>query len=213
MELTGWESFVTVFLGILFLIFEVSGQYRRSRRRRRMSFGGYVLVISIFLIFSAVIYFCYGLWYDWYWEKGPAIYADVNAAAADGCVVISIEQPVAGAENWEDFLAKTQMGQAAQISIAHSEGDAVYAVDVLIYDGVLYHYTKNSPYLHRASTVQTYPYLLRLSHDPNDLYESKISWVLTDKADLTVQELPEILYGDAQSYIAEVLLAETVWRP
>lgn len=208
MEPSGFKILFAVVLGIFFIIGKVESRHRYDRRHGRMSFGGYVLVISVFAVFVLIVHGIYSLWYDWHWEKGPPVYASAEAAAADCCVVNASGQPVDGQTHWEDFLQHTQNNQTARLLLARSDGGAVYVVDELFYDGVLYHYTQNTPYLHQDGSYHIYPYLVCLTYAPTDLYSRKISWVLTDKADLTVDELPGILYAEDAEYTAKTVLSE-----
>lgn len=214
---------IAVIIFFLRLILEGEKQYRHQRRWRQVSLTGRLLygVLVIAICFAA-----WGigeLYNNWYYEEGPAPYASVEAAAADGCVVIEgLGTFLDGEENWEEFLRYSQKGLAAAAPIAFSTGSAVTVVDQLYFDGVLYHYTDNTPYIHQDSVTEAYPYLLFLVKVPDpeagERYSRMESWVLTDKPDLTLDELPQIEYEEAtgkvsSGYRARRLTLYYEWLP
>lgn len=207
---------VTVVIAAFILLLQLA-EYESNKTRR---FWGDTPIraqlLYLVLVFAVIgiVWFFSDIWRDWYYEEGPRPYASVEAAAEDGCVVLAWNGIVAGREHWEEFLACAESWQPAQISIAHSDGGAVGVVHELRFDGFAYHYTENTRFLHQDSQQQTYPYLLCLTYKPpenKDTYSQKVTWVLTDKADLTAEEQHWAFADENKDYSLETILTEYHW--
>ena len=149
-------------------------------------------------------------------EEIPAPYATVEAAVADGCIVVNAPGFLEGGEDrWQQFFSLTNMGVPDSISIAVWGGGEARNVNALFYDGDNYHYTVQSRLKHRESTMKSYPYLLHLRYEPapeaGRSYLWKESYVLTDKADLTGEEAAEELHGTEYDFTVCELICAYEW--
>lgn len=203
-------------IGVLALLVS-HADFERNRSRRiwgSTPVAAQLVFLGISCAIIGVIWFVSNLWQDWYYTEAPPPYASIEAAAEDGCVVLGWDGIIAGREHWEDFLDQAEHHHAAQISIAHSEGSSVNVVHVLFFDGSVYHYTKNTRYLHQKSQQQTYPYLLCLTYEQPEVTDTDfqtVTWVLTDKADLTAEEQYWAFAEEDRDYSLETLLKEYHW--
>lgn len=206
---------VAVVIGGIILLLLLS-EHEKNKTRRFWGdtpIRAQLLYLVLVFVVIGIVWFFSDLWRAWYYEEGPRPYASVEAAAEDGCVVLGWDGIIAGREHWEEFLLRAESWQPAQISITHTDGGSVDVVHVLRFDGILYHYTKNTRYIHQDSESQTYPFLLCLTYEPpeEDLYSKKVTWVLTDKPDLTAEEQHWAFADEEKDYSLETLLAEYHW--
>ena len=105
----------------------------------------------------------------------------------------------------------------AAIQLAVSDGGSLTVVHQLYFDGYLFYFTPGSPYLRQTEETQSYPFLMCLSWEPSDweanLYSNRTAWILTDKADLTGEEVASHLYGMEYDYRMRKLISQTQWLP
>lgn len=208
---------IAVVIGVVVLLsLRVSYENRRNRRWESVPIRYQLLYLVIVVTICGVFWFFSQKWNDWYYEKAPVPYASVEAAAADGCLVVQAMSGIMdGEENWEAFLQSAKAMQPTEISIAIHDGGAVQNVNTLAYDGLLYHYTVNTRYIHQDSKTETYPFLLCLTYEPpaeeNAMYVRQVTWVLTDNPNLTGQELANRIYGTETEYTVRTLIEENEW--
>ena len=193
-------------------------RYRSMKRWGRISPLGRLLYGLLVAVVCLIAWGVSELYNGWYYEEAPAPYPSVEAAAADGCVVIeNLGTFLAGEEHWEEFLRYSQEGLPAVIQVAKSNGTSVSVVDRLYFDGALYHYTQNTKYIHQDSVTESYPYLVFLIEEPDpeagENYSRMESWVLSDQKDLTPEELPQMLYEPEEGSRAKRLTLYYEWLP
>lgn len=212
-----FKSVLTVLWWILLFCGTIYFRYRRIQRASKRRTRENILIGGFVLVLAAVIIGCFSLWHNWYYTPAPAPYETMDQAEADGCIIVRspglLER---GQERWEKFYGMTNFGIPDTISIAVWDAGKSQVVNTLLYDGALYHYTTHNGLLHHDSTTETYPYLLHLRYEPgpdeDKIYHWKESYVLTDKADLTGEELAEQLYGENASFRAVEIISNYEWK-
>ena len=162
-----------------------------------LSRGKRAALMAAWVAFCVLISFASHWWKAWYIAPNGPYYVSAEAAAADGCVVIlQPELMLDGEEHWADFLQSVNMGLPDFLRLAMVNGE-IRQVDELVFDGVGYSYVDRKPFKHHKEETESYPYLLNLSSDPDP---AKGMWVLTDKADLTRDELERTMGDPRRGY-------------
>lgn len=192
-------------------------QYRISKYLSRLRMREQLLLFGMGLAVFGLLCWGENRWREWRMEEIPAPYATMEAAVADGCIVVNAPGFLEGGEErWNQFFSLTNMGVPDGLSIAVWDGGEAQNVNGLFYDGEYYHYTVQSRFKHRESTTERYPYLLHLRYEPpadaDKLYCWKESYVLTDKADLTGEEAAEMLYGTEYDFTVCELICTYEWK-
>lgn len=205
---------------LLLIAFGGLAVFRRTMGRWRREYGikGELVVFAVWLVFCGGLFYASHLWHEWYTEPIPAPYPTAEAAAADGCAVIQWpEQLYEGEEHWAAFLQSVEIKLPDTLRLAIMDGGQILRVDELLYDGERYHYIRASQFANRRGETETYPYLLRLDYTPpaeeDALYLQKEMYVLTDKPDLTGDELVRTYYDKYRDYTVLELVTYTEWKP
>ena len=189
----GYVLILPLYFVLRFLVFS---------RKDQLSRGVRAAVMAAWIAFCVVIVGASYWWKAWYIQPNEVCYASAEAAAAEGCAVIRLPNLLwDGEENWADFTQSVNMGLPDFLSLAMLDGE-IRQVDELIYDGVGYAYIDRKPFKHHKEETEQYPYLLNLSSssDPN-----RGMWVLTDKPDLTREELERTKDDDRRGYVYRVV--------
>lgn len=207
-----------VILGIVLFCIQVHYENRRNARFwGNAPLWAQIAYLGLILVIIAAAWFGSNLYRDWYYEEVPPAYPNAEAAVSAGCVAVnSSGELLAGFENWEAFLEQRNTGPAA-VQLAVSDGGGIRVVHQLYFDGYLLYFTPGSPYLRQKEDTQVYPFLLCLSWEPSEweasLYSSRTAWILTDKAELTGEEVAGRLYGMEYDYRMHKLISQTQWLP
>ncbi len=205
---------VVIFLGLGFplLLLELRARARFGRWFRSLRLREQALLVVLYLAVWGCVFLGMYLWQERQSTPAPAPYATMEEAEAAGCVVI--REPgflELGADKWQAFYRRVSHGMADVVSIAAWDGGEAQRVKTLVYDGEDFHYTIPSTRKYGKAITMEYPYLLLVRHEPQDgesLYLWKESYVLTDKADLTGEELAA---WDG-SFRAETLIFMVEWK-
>lgn len=203
---------------IVGLLLTAGRAVRRERFWRQVPMRYQLLYFALIFVICGIVYYVSSLWHDWYYEKSPARYASVEIALANDCVIVqSFGECMDGEENWEAFLASTRAAEPSTLSFAIHDAGAIQVVHDLYFDGVLYHYTVNTSYTHQDSETYIYPFLRQLIYEPSAeesaSFTKRETWVLTDKADLTVEEYNQRFYDADKEYRYATLIEFTDWIP
>lgn len=196
---------------VTYILFEGNRQYRRQRFWSQLSLTGKLLYIGFVLGLAAVIVFGARTWKQWKYQKGPLPYTTIDAALADGCLVVQAPGSlIHGKENFEEFLNECKRENHASLTIAIHDGGSIVRVDTLAYDGILYWYTADAGYIHQEPVEHMFSYLIHDVHAPedNDLYISREVWLLTDNADVSYEDT--LLTSEAE-FSYQIIFMETEW--
>jgi len=196
---------------VIYILFEGDREYRRQRFWSRLSLPGKLLYVGAVLGLAAVIVLGVRTWKQWKYQKGPLSYITVEAALADGCMVVQAPGSlIDGKENFEAFLDECKSDNHASLTIAVQDGGSIVRVDTLTYDGFLYLYTVDVGYLHQDPEDHIYSYLIHDEHTPEDheLYASREVWMLADNANASYEDT--LVTTDTQ-FTYQIIFMETEW--
>ena len=196
-----------LFVGVV--DFEVQKQKRIWGSSPGLSQLLYILLVAVIL---GAVWFVHGLWEDWHSEMGPPFYTGAEAAEADGCVVIRPWREIdGGQEHWEAFLQQVEERKPASVRLALLDGGVISQIHEITCDGLMFHCTKHTRYLHRETETESYAFLLKIP-DTWGGYEYT-SWVLTDTPDLTGEALHRDRLERENKIRAEVLVRKVLSEP
>lgn len=203
---------ICVLLLVINILFEGNRQYRRGRFWSQLSLTGKLLYIGAILGLVAVILLGTRAWKQWEYQKGPLPYATIDAALADGCMVVQASGTlIDGKDNFEKFLDECKREHQTSLTIAVYDDGSIVRVDTLAYDGILYWYTMDAGYLHQEPIEYLFSHLIYDVHIPedNDLYVSREVLLLADNADVSYEDT--VLTAESGfSYL--IIFMETEWR-